>query len=127
MTPRCYFWNSSVQSSPKGHTRIDSPSVLHLQACNARPAKYDFSVGNDFAIDQVFIGVLKHTTIAETSRARLFRFSIFDEPALQPPYIVSNDVGADNVRGFPGNNDDGGVTAAGKMLAVYDSMTRCTM
>ena len=33
LTPRCYFWNSSVQSSPKGHTRIDSPSVLHLQAC----------------------------------------------------------------------------------------------
>ena len=61
---------------------MDSPSVLHLQACNARPAKYDFSVGNDFAIDQVFIGVLRHTTIAETSRARLFRFSIFDEPVL---------------------------------------------
>ena len=33
-----------------GHMRIDLPSVFHLQACNAMPAKYDFSVGIDLAL-----------------------------------------------------------------------------
>ena len=95
-----------VQSSPVRKVILGSTRLLYFTSKRATqdPQSMIFLWGTILPLIQFLLecsGILRLLRRPEHASVQVFRFSIFWRAGPTAPYIVSNDIGADNVRGFP--------------------------